>query len=48
MTIKRATVSYGGPGLRFLGGTDSGHVVAFDDEAGDTGVAKHDVGSTLG
>ncbi|HEY7600273.1 MAG TPA: OsmC family protein [Candidatus Limnocylindrales bacterium] len=37
MTIKRATVSYGGPGLRFLGATDSGHVVAFDDEAGDSG-----------
>lgn len=37
MTIKRATVSYGGPGLRFLGATDSGHVVAFDDEQGDTG-----------
>jgi putative redox protein len=37
MTIKRATVSYDGPGLRFLGATDSGHVVAFDDESGDSG-----------
>jgi putative redox protein len=37
MGIKRATVSLGGPGLRFLGATDSGHVVAFDDESGDTG-----------
>jgi putative redox protein len=37
MTIKRATVSYGGPGLRFLGASDSGHALVFDDEAGDTG-----------
>lgn len=38
MTIKRATVRrYGGPGLRFLGATDSGHAIDFDDESGDTG-----------
>lgn len=37
MTIKRATVSYGGMGLRFVGGTGSGHAIAFDDEAGNTG-----------
>jgi putative redox protein len=37
MTIKRATVNYGGIGLRFLGGTDSGHATAFDDEEGNSG-----------
>jgi putative redox protein len=37
MATKRAAVSYHGPGLRFVGGTGSGHVVAFDDEAGGTG-----------
>jgi putative redox protein len=37
MSIKRATVRYSGPGLRFLGATDSGHAIAFDDAAGNTG-----------
>ena len=43
MTIKRATVSYGGPGLRFLAATESGHAVAFDDETGDTGARPLEV-----
>jgi putative redox protein len=37
MAIKRATVRFDGPGLRFLAATDSGHALAFDDEAGNTG-----------
>jgi putative redox protein len=36
MTVKRATISFEGPGLRFLAATDSGHSLACDDEAGDT------------
>jgi len=43
MTIKRATVNYGGPGLRFLGGTGSGHATPFDDEAGNTGARPMEV-----
>jgi putative redox protein len=37
LSIKRATIRYEGPGLRFLAATDSGHAILFDDEAGDTG-----------
>ena len=43
MTIKRATVNYGGMGLRFVGGTDSGHATAFDDEAGNSGARPMEV-----
>lgn len=43
MTIKRATVNYGGPGLRFLGGTGSGHATPFDDEVGNTGARPVEV-----
>jgi putative redox protein len=36
MAPKRATITAAGPGLRFVGGTASGHSVLFDDEEGDS------------
>lgn len=43
MTIKRATVNFEGKGLRFVGGTGSGHATAFDDELGNTGARPMEV-----
>ena len=43
MAPKRATLSATGPGLRFVGGTASGHAVLFDDEAGDSAARPMEV-----
>jgi putative redox protein len=43
MAPKRATLTATGPGLRFVGGTASGHAVMFDDEAGDSAARPTEV-----
>lgn len=43
MTTKRATVTHVGPGGRLVAGTGSGHLVAFDDEAGGTAARPTEV-----
>jgi putative redox protein len=43
MTTRHATVNLVGPGMRFVGGTGSGHAVVFDDEAGDSGARPIEV-----
>lgn len=43
MARKRATLTAVGPGLRFVGGTASGHAVMFDNEAGDSAARPTEV-----
>lgn len=43
MAPKRATITAAGPGLRFVGGTASGHSVLFDDEEGDSAARPMEV-----
>ena len=43
MAPKRATITAAGPGLRFVGGTASGHSVMFDDEVGDSAARPMEV-----
>jgi putative redox protein len=43
MAPKRATLTATGPGLRFVGGTSSGHAVMFDNEEGDSAARPTEV-----